>query len=41
VLLDQIKIRLAQPSFTETVAWTELGNNHICKLIFYLHKGYT
>ena len=25
-VLDQMKIRLTQPSFTETGAWAELGN---------------
>ena len=27
-VLDQMKIRLTQPSFTETGAWAELGNNN-------------
>jgi hypothetical protein len=27
-LLDQMKIRLTQPSFTETGAWAELGNKY-------------
>jgi hypothetical protein len=31
-LLDQMKIRLTQPSFTETGAWAELGKNVILKI---------
>ena len=30
-VLDQMKIRLTQPSFTETRAWAELGNTNLKK----------
>ena len=32
-VLDQMKIRLTQPSFTETGAWAELGNKQTRDII--------